>query len=221
MSINYFRSRAHRFDIRQQLINRQSGKARNLFQHHGGCRVDPIDPPRHRGLFHAHLIGKSCLGGSGSLEPSTESFHMFSEHIGMTYRSAIGSPNEEIEHNWAMPRQKERSFLDRALEALRDRYPRERPTQVRLAKVAGVTQPSVHEWGQPDRAPEHSAVLRIARETGVCVEWLYTERGPKYPPSQPEVDPFLREWDQLDDEKKKQITQFSEFLRRNETPGSQ
>lgn len=119
-----------------------------------------------------------------------------------------------------MVKPKERSFLERALEALRDRYPNERPTQVRLAKVAGVSQPAAREWGFPNRAPDHAGVLKIAKETGVCVEWLYTERGPKYPPAQPEGDPFLREWDQLDEDTRRQIARYTEFLR-NEPPPKQ
>jgi len=98
------------------------------------------------------------------------------EDIGLPYSYAIGLTYTAFEQNERVAKSKERSFLDRALEALRDRYPRDRPTQVRLAKIAGVSQPAVHEWGFPERGPDHAAVLRIAKETGVCVEWLYTER---------------------------------------------
>ena len=135
------------------------------------------------------------------------------ESIGLPYNFAIGSPYSGIAHTSAMIRPKERSFLDRALEALRDRYPKERPTQVRLAKIAGCSQPAVREWGLPDRAPDHARVLRIAKETGVCVEWLYTERGPKYPPGEPQGDPFLKEWTDLDPETRRQIQSYREFLR--------
>jgi hypothetical protein len=110
---------------------------------------------------------------------------------------------------------KERSFLDRALEALHRRYPQERPTQVRLAKISGVSQPAVREWGLPDRAPEHNRVLKIARETGVCVEWLYTERGPMYPPQAPVADPFLKEWASLDPTTREDIERYRNFLRTN------
>jgi hypothetical protein len=112
-----------------------------------------------------------------------------------------------------MAKPSERSFLDRALEALRERYPKERPTQVRLAKIAGVTQPAVHEWGLPKRAPEHDAVLKLAHELNVCVEWLYTERGPKHPPSTPDTEQFLKDFSQLDPEIKRQLARYAEFLK--------
>lgn len=131
----------------------------------------------------------------------------------MPYTSAIGRSYEVFADNWFMHRTKERTFLVRALEALKERYPRERPTQVRLAKIAGVSQPAVHEWGLPDRAPEHGTVLKLARELNVCVEWLYTERGPKRPPEPATEEPFLRTWQNLDPETKKQIARYTSFLK--------
>lgn len=136
------------------------------------------------------------------------------ENIGFTYNSAIGSSYTRFRHNPCMARSKERSFLDRALEALKDRYPRDRPTQVRLAKIAGVKQPTVHEWGEPERAPAHPQVLALAKELNVCVEWLYTERGPKYPPVTPDADPFLKDWGALDPDTKRQIEDYGRYLRR-------
>lgn len=99
------------------------------------------------------------------------------------------------------------------MEALAEKNPRERPTQTRLAKMVGVSQPAVHEWGFPDRAPEHTAVLKLAHELNVCVEWLYTERGPKRPPPTQEVQAFLAGFNQLDDDLKKQIANYAEFLK--------
>lgn len=131
----------------------------------------------------------------------------------MPYRSAIGSSYTEFPQNWGMPKTKERTFLDRAMEALRDRYPKDRPTQVRLAKIAGVTQPTVHEWGFPDRAPDYPQVKRLAEELGVCVEWLYMERGPKHPPQVAETEQFLLGWSGLDETKKRQIAEFADFLK--------
>lgn len=114
-----------------------------------------------------------------------------------------------------MPKSTQRSFLDRALEALAERHPRQRATQTRLAEIAGVSQPAAHEWGLPDRAPEHGTVLKLARELNVCVEWLYTERGPKRPPPPPEAESFLAGYSQLDEDTQKQIANYAEFLRRS------
>lgn len=137
---------------------------------------------------------------------------MFTKNIGMPYIYAIGSPYIEIEHNRGMVKPKERSFLERAFEAYRDRY-RQKPTQEKIAKIAGVTQPAAREWDLPGRAPEHAKVLKLAMELNVCVEWLYTERGPKHPAVDAESDPFLRQYSQLDQDTRSQIVRLSEFLR--------
>lgn len=99
------------------------------------------------------------------------------------------------------------------MEALRERFPTDRPTQTRLAKIAHVSQPAVHEWGLPTRAPAHDAVLLLARELNVCVEWLYTERGPKHPPLAPDAEQFVQAWEKLDDETKRQVARYAEFLK--------
>jgi hypothetical protein len=138
---------------------------------------------------------------------------MPSDYIGMPYTDAIGRSYETFIDNWHMGRAQQRSFLERALEALQERYPKERPTQIRLAKIAGVSQPAVHEWGLPDRAPAHPQVLKLAKDLNVCVEWLYTERGPKYPAVSQETEPFLERWQQLDDATREQISRFAEFIK--------
>lgn len=207
--------------VGQQLIHCQARPLRDLLQLTRRGRVHAVQPVADGDLAHAEFPRKSCLSDSGAFEIVAKSLHMSTQDIGLTYISAIGSPYDGIDHNSGMVKPKERSFLDRALEALRDRYPRDRPTQVRLAKIAGVSQPAAREWGLPDRAPDHTRVLKIARETGVCVEWLYTGRGPKYPPPTQDSDPFLKEYGQLDEEKRRQLINYSEFLRgKPDRPGN-
>jgi DNA-binding XRE family transcriptional regulator len=116
-----------------------------------------------------------------------------------------------------MAKTRERTFLERALEALKERHPKERATQTRLAKMAGVSQPAVHEWGLPNRAPEHPSVLKLAKELNVCVEWLYTERGPKHPAATPETEPFLQRWGELDPELRRQIARYADFVKTENT----
>lgn len=73
---------------------------------------------------------------------------------------------------------KKRSFWLRVQEAMKDRNLD--PTQKAAGELIGIKQPSVHKWtkgGQPKM--EHCVAL--ASKLGVCVEWLYLERGPKRP----------------------------------------
>lgn len=73
---------------------------------------------------------------------------------------------------------KKRSFWLRVQEAMKDQGID--PTQKAAGDLIGIKQPSVHKWtrgGQPKL--EHCVAL--AAKLGVCVEWLYLERGQKRP----------------------------------------
>lgn len=106
-------------------------------------------------------------------------------------------------------RHTERTFWLRVKEALQAA---KRPsTQKEAARIAGVKQPTVSDWNQPGKAPEHEKVLRLAKKLNVCVEWLYTERGPMRP-GLPD-DPFARQlamlWDRLGDDTKQAIVGYA------------
>lgn len=73
---------------------------------------------------------------------------------------------------------KKRTFWLRVQEAMRDQ--KMKPTQKAAGALIGIAQSSVNKWtkgGQP--SIEHCVAL--ANKLHVCVEWLYTERGPKRP----------------------------------------
>lgn len=108
---------------------------------------------------------------------------------------------------------KERSFLGRAMEALQEKFPRDKATQEKLAALAGVKQPSVSDWRFG--APAIDTGVRLAEALGVCVEWLYTERGPKRPPkATPEnLGPLSPIWGQLSEKQKEQIARYADFVR--------
>jgi DNA-binding XRE family transcriptional regulator len=130
------------------------------------------------------------------------------ESIGNAYGDAIGQTYFDSSHAISMA--KERSVLERAMEALREKHPRVKPTQERLASLAGVKQPSVNEW--KDKSPSMDTAIRLAKSLDICVEWLLTERGPKHVPDVPK-DPLLAVWPQLDDAKKAQLTRFADFIK--------
>jgi hypothetical protein len=108
---------------------------------------------------------------------------------------------------------KDRCFLDRALEALREKFPRDKPTQAKLAALAGVKQPSVNDWR--DGSPAIDTGVRLAQALDVCVEWLYTERGPKRPARRTpdELGPLSPIWPQLDEKQKAQLARYADFLK--------
>lgn len=136
---------------------------------------------------------------------------MTGESIGIAYRKAIGRFDFCLPHAAGMA--KERSFYDRAMESLQERFPRDKPTQTKLAALAGVRQPTVNDW--KEGAPAVDTGVRLAVALGVCVEWLYTERGPKRPPKPaPEhLGPLSPIWSQLDEKQKAQLARYADFLK--------
>ena len=85
-----------------------------------------------------------------------------------------------------------RTFWARVKEALSDRGLPD--TQTYAAKLAGVEQPSVSDWNKPGGFPKLANGIELADQLGVCVEWLYLERGPKRP-GRPDDAEAQRLWD--------------------------
>lgn len=201
----------------QQIVRTQSCLSANAPKQIRRSRVHAVHEIRDRRLAYPDPFCECLLTGMSAMQVRSERFHN-AESIGLPYEKAIGQPYARVRHNWDMPKIKERTFLERALEALKERYPRERPTQTRLAKIVGVSQPAVFEWGLPGRAPDHAKVLKLATELNVCVEWLYTERGPKHPQKPTDSpEPFLRDWDKLDPDLRRQIARYADFVKTENT----
>ncbi|MEY4760662.1 MAG: Bacteriophage repressor helix-turn-helix domain [Pseudomonadota bacterium] len=103
-----------------------------------------------------------------------------------------------------------RTFLDRALEAYRERY-KDKATQAKVAALVGKKQPSAAEWGQPGRFPEMGAVTELAEKLGVAVEWLLTERGPKHvPPVDKDAQALWTLWPRLDELGRARVVAYAE-----------
>lgn len=85
-------------------------------------------------------------------------------------------------------------------------------TQVAAAKQFDVEQGTVSgTWNKPGRAPELDKVVRMSKELNVCVEWLYTGRGPMHPlPNLDHVaEELLRLWPRLEDNARTAILGFA------------
>lgn len=87
----------------------------------------------------------------------------------------------------------------RVREALEDaRLP---ATQKYVAdKILHVRQPSISDWNKDGGFPTLENAIALAKKLNVCVEWLYTERGPKRPtPEDSTAQRLWDVWDQIDD----------------------
>ncbi len=76
---------------------------------------------------------------------------------------------------------KYKEFGGRFAEACREALPKLPTTNEELAKIFKVSAPMITYWRKGEKLPSMEKAQTIARVCGVCVEWLLTGRGPKYP----------------------------------------
>lgn len=112
-----------------------------------------------------------------------------------------------------MPRSTE-TIWQRIEEALRDAGYAARGAQTAAAKMVGIRQPSVAGW-KKGATPELKHVLILARKLNVCVEWIYTGRGPKRPGSDlpPDLGEIADFWERLPLDVRSEILSFARFKR--------
>lgn len=111
-----------------------------------------------------------------------------------------------------------RTFWLRVKEALHDKgWPE---TQKYAAQIAHVKQPSVSDWNKPGKTPELDTAVDLALQLGVCVEWLYTERGPKHPgpPGDKVAQQLWSMWGDLSDDGKRDLLGFARGLQMRDDP---
>lgn len=131
-------------------------------------------------------------------------------NIGESYSMSIGQSYSADVHHSAMrrtPKLPPETFLDRAMAAAKEKFG-PRFTQTQMAKLVGISQPSVNEWRTGSASPE--VAVEIAVKTGCCVNWLYTGLPPRHPwdkevDGDPRVMELLRLWNQLNDEGKSRL----------------
>lgn len=128
------------------------------------------------------------------------------DNIGISYTPSTG-------HSYAPARKTpkmEKTVLDRALEALADA---DRPaTQKEIGRIVGIAQSSVSLWR--NGGPKLENAITFCKKVGVCVEWLYTGRGPKYaPPADSLTDELLTAWAGLPPDLKSQLVGFAKGLK--------
>lgn len=105
--------------------------------------------------------------------------------------------------------EKKRTCWDRVKEALADaRLP---TTQTYAAKLADVKQPSVSDWNKDGQGPELKNAIKLAKALNICVEWLYTERGPKRPglPDDVHARRLWDLWPTISDENKANLVGYA------------
>lgn len=197
--------------VREQLVRREPCYLGDSLQHFHRRRLPPVLNVANGRLANIDELREIRLRHARLLAIRLKCLHM-GESIGIAYSNAIGHTHSGLQHALHMAKQL-RSVYERAMEALAERFPREKATQGRLAQVAGIKQPSVNDW--KDGFPTMETAVRTATALGVCVEWLLTERGPKHPPvsSDPTLALLLS---QLDDRQKTRLAKLAQVLKEEE-----
>lgn len=127
-------------------------------------------------------------------------------NISHSYTLSISQTSTALRKTTRMlKKQAPATFWLRLKEALKDAG---KPhTQKKAAAFAEVSQPSVSLWNKPDGFPEMDKVVSMAKRLGVCVEWLYTGRGPKRPDAADDEysDALKAVWHRLSAETKRDL----------------
>lgn len=94
--------------------------------------------------------------------------------------------------------------------------------QQEVAKIFRVGQSSVTKWKTGKDTPKLPRAITMAMEHGVCVEWLLTGRGPKFPggTADSEMARLLDFWDRLTPETKRNIVGYAILQRSIQTTSS-
>jgi transcriptional regulator with XRE-family HTH domain len=132
--------------------------------------------------------------------------------ISNTYTPSIGYPYVVKNDNGRMGINANKKIWLRIREALRDN--RRRGIQQEAADICGIKQPSVAEWVSGESIPTMDNVLKLSEELNVCVEWLYTGRGPKHPgpPEDPHAHQLWEFWPRLTADARSRIVGSAEAL---------
>lgn len=172
--------------------------------------IDPIADGR---LADANALGEFFLGGLGMTQVIAESFH-FGDFIAKTYIASIADSYALESQNPAMTHAPDSGIIRRLKEAAqRAGKP---ATQAGIAAMLGISQPSVAEWNRGGM-PTIERTVRAAELSGLCVEWIYTGRGPKTPgneiPADDQVRELLKVWDKLAPDARGSLLSTAKFMR--------
>lgn len=114
-----------------------------------------------------------------------------------------------------MARQPETAYYQRVREAVRESGRSD--TQVAIAKLLGIKQPSVSEWSRGESRPTTRHLEVLVAKTGFAMEYLRTGHGPRRAAAPPHDDDTLREllsvWDKLSGDSRTALLQHAKLLR--------
>ena len=111
--------------------------------------------------------------------------------------------------------------MDHELSGYRERWQRitegmERcglESQKALARRLHISQPSISGWKNGDHLPDNIHMIRLADWSGLCVEWIWSGRGPKFPEPVAGSDSqkLIELLDDLPEQDRAEILKFAEY----------
>lgn len=135
------------------------------------------------------------------------------------YSIAIASNYPEVwQSGYVHNQTSEPSTYARIEARMREKWPqqwksRRQVPQQAIASLAGVKQPSVAKWKRGGPI-DLTVLIRIAVKLDVCVEWLLSGRGPKFPTesSEPMIQELIRIATGLSDTQRMDLLKYARFL---------
>ena len=125
--------------------------------------------------------------------------------------------DNEVRHSRRMPKFAKTSALwERLTRARLDARPPLSTRQEDIAKEVGVGQTAVSGWKTGDKVPELDKGMVLAKKADICLEFLYTGRGPRRPWGDvtTPLGRLVEVWERLDEMEQSQLLAYAELLQK-------
>lgn len=182
-----------------------------------GHTFGSVNPVRDRVLANPKEGGQSHLSPSafdGGLQ-SGDSCHI-DPYITVLDTSASTQGDIKIKHPKRMPAAAETSALwQRFEEACLEAKPQKKIDQQTLAGKIKASQSTISNWKRGQKKPPIGRGIALADYAGICVEFLYTGKGPRTPwgdMSRP-LAILVEAWEELDPAERDKLLEYAQLLR--------
>ncbi len=133
------------------------------------------------------------------------------------YQNAITESFGQLCQAYPMPDDPQTPYA-RIQARMREKWPNRYPEgkkipQRAVAALIGVSQPSAHKWEHGGEL-EMANAIKIALKLDVCVEWLLTGRGAKFPtePSEPLLQEIIQAASAMHDTQRMDLLKYARYL---------
>lgn len=132
-------------------------------------------------------------------------------------KNASTPSDNDVRHSGRMPKSAKTSALwERLIRARLDAKPPLPTRQTDIATEVGVGQTAVSGWKTGEKVPELETAIALAKRADICLEFLYTGRGPRRPWGDvtTPLGRLVEVWERLSDTEQSQLLSYAELLQK-------